>query len=107
MEASPRVLLWYRTAGDSEPGLEWLRRLRDGKGRSVIRTRLNRLQSGSFSNCEPIGDGVHELKIDFGPGYRVYFGEDGNSVILLFGGDKDTQASDIKKAKEYWEDYNA
>jgi putative addiction module killer protein len=87
--------------------LEWLRGLRDGKARGVIRTRLDRLQSGNFSNCEPVGNGVHELKIDFGPGYRVYFGEDGDSVILLQGGDKDTQERDIKKAKEYWGDYNA
>jgi putative addiction module killer protein len=49
----------------------------------------------------------HELKIDFGPGYRVYFGEDGASIILPIGGDKSSQASDIVKAKEYWRDYNA
>jgi putative addiction module killer protein len=86
VEAKRRLLLWYRTASDTEPGLEWLR---------------------NFSNCEPVGNGVHELKIDFGPGFRVYFGEDGDSVILLNGGNKDTQDRDIKKAKEYWEDYNA
>ena len=107
MEATPRILRWYRTEGDAEPGLQWLRGLRDAKGRNIVRTRLNRLQSGNFSNCEPVGNGVHELKIDFGPGYRIYFGEDGDSVILLNGGTKDTQERDIAKAKVHWEDYNA
>lgn len=99
MKATPRALLYYRTPLDTEPCLEWLRTLRDAKGRAVIRTRLNRIEQGNFSNCEPIGEGVHELKIDFGPGYRVYFGEDGDRVILLCGGDKDTQVRDIAKAR--------
>ena len=90
-----------------EPFLRWLRRLRDAQARSVIRTKLNRLQSGNFSNCEPVGEGVHELKIAFGPGYRVYFGTDGEVIVLLTGGDKDSQGRDIAKAKEYWADYNA
>jgi putative addiction module killer protein len=81
--------------------------LRDAKGRNVIRTRLNRIQAGNFGNCDPVGDGVQELKIDFGPGYRIYFGEDGDLVILLFGGDKDTQVRDIQEAKRNWGDYNA
>lgn len=106
MDATPRKLLYYRTALDSEPCLEWLRGLRDAKGRAVIRTRLKRIEDGNFSKSEPVGDGVHELKIDFGPGYRVYFGEDGNLVILLNGGDKDTQPKDIARAKEYWREYN-
>jgi putative addiction module killer protein len=54
-----------------------------------------------------VGDGVFELKIDNGPGYRVYFGIDGSEIILLGGGEKDSQAGDIRKAKEAWEDYNA
>jgi putative addiction module killer protein len=54
-----------------------------------------------------VGEGVHEFVIDFGPGYRVYFGEDGEKVVLLGGGDKSTQPSDITKAKRRWSDYNA
>jgi putative addiction module killer protein len=107
VEATPRVLRNYQSDLGVEPFQEWLRDLRDGKGRGIIRTRLNRLLEGNFSNCEPVGEGVHELKIDFGPGYRVYFGVDANLVILLTGGDKDTQPRDIARAKEFWLDYNA
>ena len=107
MEATPRTLRFYRTANGKDPFVQWLRGLRDARGRNVIRVRLNRIEAGNLSNCEPVGEGVHELKIDFGPGYRVYFGDDGASIILLLGGDKSSQASDIKKAKEYWRDYKA
>jgi putative addiction module killer protein len=107
VEVKPRILRHYQREDGTEPYLQWIRGLRDAKGRGVIRTRLNRIQSGAFTNCEPVGEGVHELKIDFGPGYRVYFGEDADTVILLNGGDKGNQARDITKAKEYWRDYNA
>jgi putative addiction module killer protein len=65
------------------------------------------VKNGNFGDCEPVGDGVSELKIHFGPGYRVYFGQDGNDVILLLGGEKKAQSANIKTAKEYWKDYNA
>ncbi|MEO7145524.1 MAG: type II toxin-antitoxin system RelE/ParE family toxin [Bryobacteraceae bacterium] len=97
----------YRTDEGGEPFLQWLRSMRDARGRGVVRSRLNRLRSGIFLNCKSIGAGVHELKINFGPGYRVYFGEDGNSIILLAGGDKDSQDRDIARAREHWRDYNA
>jgi putative addiction module killer protein len=81
--------------------------LKDAKGRAVIRVRLNRLAQGNLGDCKPVGNGLHELRIDFGPGYRIYFAEDGPSLILLVGGDKNSQARDIREAKEYWRDYNA
>jgi putative addiction module killer protein len=63
---------------------------------------------GNLGNTRALGSGVSELKIDFGPGYRVYFGEDGPKiVVLLLGGDKSSQERDIEKAKAFWEDYNA
>lgn len=68
---------------------------------------LNRVIEGNFGDCEPVGHGVHELRIDVGPGYRVYFGEDGDDVILLAGGHKGNQQSDISSAIKRWEDYNA
>lgn len=107
MEATPRTLKYYRTEEGSEPCLEWLRDLKDARGRAKIRTQLNRIEGGNFSNCEPVGEGVHELKVNFGPGYRVYFGTHGDDVILLLGGDKGSQERDIPKAKRFWEDYNA
>ena len=86
---------------------KWLAGIPDSKGSGVIRARLNRIAAGNLGDCHPVGAGVHEFVIDFGPGYRVYFGEDGQFVILLGGGDKSTQASDIRKAKRRWSDYNA
>jgi len=64
-------------------------------------------ECGSYGDCQPVGEGVYELRFDFGPGYRVYFGIDGSEIILLGGGDKDNQVADIKKAKACWDDYNA
>jgi putative addiction module killer protein len=68
--------------------------------------RINRLRLGSFGDYKAVGDGVCELRIDYGPGYRVYFGRHGTEiVILLIGGDKRSQDRDIETAKEYWADY--
>lgn len=72
-----------------------------------ILVRLKRAEQGNFGDHEPVGEGVIELKIDFGPGYRVYLGIDGDFIILLWGGTKKTQDYDIKKAKEFWRDYGA
>ncbi len=88
------------------PFEEWLNELGDVVGRAVVRKRLNRVRVGNLGNTRSIGEGVSELKIDFGPGYRVYFGEEGSKVIvLLTGGDKGSQDRDIRKAKECWKDY--
>lgn len=79
----------------------WLGGLRDDNGRRRIIARLVRLQSGSLGDHRSVGGKVSELRIDAGPGYRVYFTKRGRTVILLLcGGDKDTQARDIEKAKE-------
>jgi putative addiction module killer protein len=69
--------------------------------------RLNRVMEGNFGDCAAVGEGVYELRFKLGPGYRIYFGEDGDQVILLGGGDKGTQERDIRVAKERWSDYNA
>lgn len=107
MEARPRTLENYLTEDGCGPFEEWIRSLRDGQGRGIIHARLGRVRKGNFGDCYPVGEGVHELKIDFGPGYRVYFGEDGDTVVLLGGGTKRSQDSDIKQAKERWRDYCA
>lgn len=74
----------------------------------IIMTRLDRVERGNFGDHHSVGEGVMELVIDFGSGYRVYYGQDGmNLVILLIGGDKRSQHADIKIAKGYWRNFNA
>ena len=74
--------------------------------RSRIRIRLERLAMGNPGDHKPVGRGVQELRMTWGPGYRIYFGQEGEKVvILLAGGDKDTQSADIPKAQAYWADY--
>ncbi len=78
---------------------EWINGLRDFQGRARIQARIERLALGLVGDAKPIGEGVSELRIDCGPGYRVYFKKDGMELILLLaGGDKSTQTSDIKRA---------
>jgi putative addiction module killer protein len=78
----------------------WFEALRDTRARNRIQTRLFRLQFGNTGKFESVGDGILELRIDYGPGYRVYFVRRGRVVIvLLAGGDKSSQARDIERAK--------
>jgi putative addiction module killer protein len=104
----PRKAKNYVNAAGKSPFREWIRRKLDGEARNRINSRIRRIEEfGNYGDCEPVGNGVYELKVDMGPGYRVYFGIDGSLMILLGGGDKDTQTLDIRKAQECWEDYNA
>jgi putative addiction module killer protein len=80
---------------------KWQARLRDKRARTIIATRLMRLAEGLPGDVEPVGEGVSELRIHYGPGYRVYFQRRGNLlVVLLCGGNKSTQVRDIAAAKE-------
>jgi len=106
VEAKPRVLLIFETGDGKLPFEEWLNKLRDLRTRAVIRKRLDRIGLGNLGDAKSVGKGVSELRIDVGPGYRVYFGEDkGVVVVLLCGGDKNTQERDIKRAQGYWQEY--
>ncbi|HAJ61649.1 MAG TPA: addiction module killer protein, partial [Cyanobacteria bacterium UBA8543] len=106
MEAQPREIQNYLTTDGSSPYEEWLDSLRDTRARDRIDNRLRRIQLGNLGDYRLVGEGVFELRIDYGPGYRVYFGQVGTTIVLLLcGGDKSTQAEDIRKAKEYWADY--
>ena len=107
MEARPRILKHYIASNGSDPLQIWLGRLKDWKGKSKILVRLDRVEQGNFGAWGSVGNGVYEFKIDSGPGYRVYYGLDGDDVVLLGGGAKNTQSSDIDIAIERWEDYNA
>lgn len=83
----------------TEAFVQWLDGLRDIKGRSRVLARIERLASGNPGDVKPVGEGVSELRIDYGPGYRVYYVRRGESVIILLaGGDKSTQAMDIRTA---------
>ena len=87
------------------PFATWFRRLNPHAG-ARITTALYRLEQGNFSNTAGVGAGVFESKVDFGPGYRIYFGKDGDDiVILLGGGTKKRQSDDINHAKQCWQDY--
>lgn len=84
----------------------WLRRLRDLQGRARINMRIRRLADGNPGDVRPVGNGVSELRIDAGPGYRVYYATRGEELILLLaGGDKSTQARDIEAALALWQDW--
>jgi probable addiction module killer protein len=79
----------------------WFTKLRDRQAQKRIQARIDRAESGNFGDCEPVGEGVSEMRIHYGPGYRVYFAQQGMEiVILLAGGDKSTQPKDIKAALE-------
>jgi putative addiction module killer protein len=85
---------------------EWLRKLRDMQAKIAIIRRLNRLEQGNFGDCKPLREGVFELRIDVGPGYRVYYAQSAKTVVLLLcGGAKRTQNADIDRACACWRDW--
>jgi len=105
MEPQPRTVQYYETPNGKCPYQEWLDGL-DKKTQSIVDARIVRLRKGQLGVCREVGKGVKELKIPYGPGWRVYFAEDGDSiVVLLCAGHKGSQDRDIRKAQEYWEEY--
>mgnify|MGYP000963347741 CR=1 FL=1 len=101
-----KILMLYQLQNGKEPYSEWIKGLRDSVGANRIRSRIARLARGNFGDHKPVGDGVFEIRFQFGPGYRIYFGKDGDTfVILLCGGDKSTQSKDITLAKAYWAEW--
>jgi putative addiction module killer protein len=104
----PKQIVFYADEDGNEPFQVWIDNLRDQQGRRRIINRLFRVQQGNYGDVEPIGEGLSELRLFFGPGYRVYFGEDaGNIVVILCGGDKASQSRDIEAAKVYWKEYKS
>ena len=106
MEATPKELQVYVTEDGRVPFSDWLASLRDLKARAKIRVRLDRVGLGNLGDCHGVGDEVQELRINYGLGYRVYFGQEGATIVLLLcGGDKSAQAKDLEQAKRYWNEY--
>lgn len=96
----------YRTADGTVPFARWLERLSDHRARAAILARIDRLKAGLRGDLKSVGAGVFELRVDVGPGYRVYCGLAGSTVVrLLCGGDKRTQSRDIEVSHDYWKDY--
>jgi putative addiction module killer protein len=101
-----REILHYQTANGKDLFAQWFDGLLDLKTINRIEARLDRLKTGHWGDVKLVATGVWELRLHFGPGHRVYFGLDGQAlVILLCGGDKSTQECDIKIARECWMDY--
>ncbi len=101
-----KELLQYQTATGRVPFREWIESLADTTAQAKVRVRIERLAMGHWGDFKHTGEGVFEIRIHWGPGYRVYFGLEGvHLVILLSGGDKSRQADDMIKAQNYWKDY--
>ena len=104
MTDTPYNLQYYLEDDGTAPFTEWLSNLRDRDAHARISARLNRVKLGNFGIIKALGDGVSEIKIDYGPGYRLYYAMNGKTIVLpLIGGDKSTQKQDIKLAKTYWQ----
>jgi putative addiction module killer protein len=101
-----RTIVIYESNDGKCPFQNWLNGLGDIRGRATIRARLERVRLGNLGDCKSIGGGIFELRVQYGSGYRVYFGQDSlKLVVLLCGGDKGSQGRDIIKAKVLWKEY--
>jgi putative addiction module killer protein len=96
----------YQLNDQNVPVTDWLRALRDLRARAQIEVRLRRISTGNFGDSKSVGEGVAELRVDLGAGYRVYYARHGQALVLLLcGGDKGSQQNDITRAKDYWADW--
>jgi putative addiction module killer protein len=106
VQTFPYELEYYIAENGRKPFKEWLDGMKDIHARAKIRIRLDNVRLGNLGDGRSVGDGVHELRINYGPGYRAYFGYEGNRIILLLlGGDKKTQRKDIEYAKSFLRDH--
>jgi putative addiction module killer protein len=106
VETFPYTIAYYLTESGGKSFKDCLDGLKDITARQKIRVRLDRVRLGNLGKNRSVGKGVYELKIDYGPGYRVYFELDKKTVVLLLlGGDKSSQKKDIAQARMYWVDY--
>jgi len=105
---TPKEVVAFRANDGQVPFEDWLDDLNDKRAVARVLARLARVRQGGMGDCKSVGEGVSELRVDYGPGYRVYFGQKGGTlVVLLCGGDKRAQDRDIRLAKQYWQQYKA
>ncbi|TRT59660.1 MAG: type II toxin-antitoxin system RelE/ParE family toxin [Microcystis aeruginosa Ma_QC_C_20070703_M131] len=108
MATQPREIERYVTADGQIPFDNWFDSIRVSKTQTIISKRLDRVRMGNLGDYRSVGGGVFELRIDYDPGYRIYFGQVGTTIVLLLcGGDKSSQIKDIRQAQEYWRDYRS
>jgi putative addiction module killer protein len=104
----PAVVLHYLTPEGRCPFQEWIESVRDRAVKHAVLARINRIRAGTLGDWRSVGKGVFELRVDLGPGYRIYFGREGKTaVVLLTAGEKRSQDADVNRAREYWRDYEA
>jgi putative addiction module killer protein len=105
---TPKEVVAFRTQDGRVPFEDWLDDLNDKRAAARVLARLARVRLGNLGYCKAVGEGVSELRVDYGPGYRVYLGQKGETlVVLLCGGDKRTQDRDLRRAKQYWREFKA
>lgn len=105
-DGQPKQVLFYERLDGSCPFDEWLTKLRDRQARTRIIKRIARLRGGNPGDYKTVDEGVYELRIDYGPGYRLYVALAGDEIVLLLcGGDKTTQQRDIDQAHAAWREY--
>ena len=101
-----KSLRLFKTRSGKKPFVEWMDSVKDATAIAQVNNRVRRLSLGQRGDYKRVGKGVFELRIHYGPGYRVYFAEQGKEiVVLLMGGNKGSQKRDIKQAISYWQDY--
>ncbi len=106
METIKRIIKEYITKEGKNLYRDWFDSLKNVRTQVKIDVRLTRVRLGNFGDAQSVGKGVYELRFHFGPGYRIYYGLDGNEIVLLLcAGDKSSQKKDIKKAHIYWEEH--
>ena len=108
MDTAPLNVEIYQTSAGKQPLMVWIRSLKNKQAQALILSRINRLRQGHWGDFKALSEGLYELRVHHGPGYRIYFAQEGNRLILLMsGGDKSTQARDIQKALTYLRDYRS
>jgi putative addiction module killer protein len=96
----------YVSRDGKKPFVVWMKKLRDQRARDRIHNQIDRLRLGNTGDFKSVGNGIYELRIHYGPGYRIYFGHTGKQIILLLcGGNKASQPQDVNRAKQYWQEY--